>query len=237
MKDIKEKISKLLSLAKSSNENEAKSALLKARQLMMENKLDPDDCNFVHSEKVIRESVDICVTKRKYSWAVPLSKVIADHYCCIAYTGCGYHAQKNYIGFIGLEDDFYICKKIFSYTFDCIVSNSEKIFERDSYKYTASYRRKLAEHYGQGFCIGLKEAFQKQTKDNYQEWGLVMVVPTSVRDAAEDLSPGGQFTKQDRQDSEANAYLTLGYRDGVEFDPTTRIETQKNEFYSLNSGS
>lgn len=39
MNNLKEEISKLLALAGSSNENEAKAALLKARQLMAENKL------------------------------------------------------------------------------------------------------------------------------------------------------------------------------------------------------
>lgn len=41
--NIKDKIAKLLALAESPNENEAKAALLKARELMAEHKLRPED--------------------------------------------------------------------------------------------------------------------------------------------------------------------------------------------------
>ena len=43
MMDYKEKIRKLLALAESENENEAKAALLKARELMAEHKLSEMD--------------------------------------------------------------------------------------------------------------------------------------------------------------------------------------------------
>ena len=43
MSDIRDKIAKLLSLADSSNENEARAALLKARALMAQHKLCPED--------------------------------------------------------------------------------------------------------------------------------------------------------------------------------------------------
>ena len=41
--NIKERIAKLLALAESPNENEAKAALLKARALMVQHKLRPED--------------------------------------------------------------------------------------------------------------------------------------------------------------------------------------------------
>lgn len=44
MADIKDKIAKLLALAESPNEAEAKAALLKARELMAKNKLTPEEC-------------------------------------------------------------------------------------------------------------------------------------------------------------------------------------------------
>lgn len=42
--NIKERIAKLLALAESPNENEAKAALLKARALMVQHKLRPEEC-------------------------------------------------------------------------------------------------------------------------------------------------------------------------------------------------
>lgn len=52
--NIKDKIAKLLALAESPNENEAKAALLKARELMAEHKLRPEDVKKAKKEKVIR---------------------------------------------------------------------------------------------------------------------------------------------------------------------------------------
>ena len=43
MENYKEKIKKLLALSESSNEHEAKAALLKAKQLMMEHKITESD--------------------------------------------------------------------------------------------------------------------------------------------------------------------------------------------------
>lgn len=42
--NIKERIAKLLALAESPNENEAKADLLKARALMVQHKLRPEEC-------------------------------------------------------------------------------------------------------------------------------------------------------------------------------------------------
>lgn len=42
--NIKERIAKLLALAESPNENEAKAALLKARALMVQHKFRPEEC-------------------------------------------------------------------------------------------------------------------------------------------------------------------------------------------------
>ena len=44
MNNIKDKIAKLLALAESPNENEAQAALLKARELMAQHKLRPEEC-------------------------------------------------------------------------------------------------------------------------------------------------------------------------------------------------
>lgn len=60
--NIKDKIAKLLALAESPNENEAKAALLKARELMAEHKLRREDVKKAKKEKVIRKVLDITCT-------------------------------------------------------------------------------------------------------------------------------------------------------------------------------
>ena len=51
-KDYKEKIRKLLALAESPNEHEARAALLKARQLMAEHKLTETELKDVEKQQV-----------------------------------------------------------------------------------------------------------------------------------------------------------------------------------------
>ena len=57
MSKITEKIAKLLALAESPYEEEAKAALLQARRLMAEHKLMPEDIEPQDNKKVIQESL------------------------------------------------------------------------------------------------------------------------------------------------------------------------------------
>lgn len=63
MIDYKDKIRKLLALAESPEENEAKAALLKARKLMAEHKLREEDCKEPEKLKVIKRHVGITCTR------------------------------------------------------------------------------------------------------------------------------------------------------------------------------
>lgn len=95
MIDVKDKIAKLLALADSSNEHEAKAALLKARQLMAEHKLRPEEIAPKENVKVIRRTVGITCTKMTNAWAVQLSAVVAEHYCCKAYRNHRHGDKKS----------------------------------------------------------------------------------------------------------------------------------------------
>lgn len=112
--NIKDKIAKLLALAESPNENEAKAALLKARELMAEHKLRPEEVVKADKVKVIREVLDVTCTAMTNPWAVSLSAIIAEHYCCRAYRNRGAGCKTNRIGLVGLEEDFEIAKRISS---------------------------------------------------------------------------------------------------------------------------
>ena len=228
MADIKDKIAKLLALAGDNpSESEAKAALLKARKMMAENKLRPEECQKAETANVVESLVGVSVTGRKYAWGVALSAVIAKHYCCISYRRHAKGTQTQRIGFVGLEDDFEICSRIFRYAFDCVKQTSDEIFKEDALWYDASERRKRAEAYGYAFCDGLRDAFAEQQKE-HQEWGLVMVVPQAVRDTEigrkKPSTYGntnglyGGLTYEARQ---------RGYRDGRKFDPATRLAQAK----------
>ena len=235
MANIREKVAKLLALADSPNEGEARAALLKARELMAQYKLRPDECTRADKLKVKKECIEIQCSKTKYSWAIDLSNIIAGHYCCKAFYRHKKYERMYTIGFVGLEDDFDVCKNIFSYAFDCVKSRADEIFRKDDLIYTSSYRRSMAEAYGFGFCSGLVDAFKRQERQQGQEWGLVLVVPKEVEDATKDMENAGVFADIDLNRSEEMLYALEGYAYGSKFDHGRRIEKARPEFELLSS--
>lgn len=107
--DYKEKIKKLLALAQSPSEAEAKAALLKARKLMAEYKLTEADLKEAEEQPVKDILTDITCSKRRDPWIVNLSTIIGRNYCCQGYIRRNKHKQTILIGFIGLENDVEVC--------------------------------------------------------------------------------------------------------------------------------
>lgn len=140
---INEKIAHLLALASNNpSEAEAKAALLKARELMAKHKLRPEDCKQSENVRVIRELVGVECTAMTNPWAVSLSAVIAEHYCCCSYRNRYTGRKVNTIGFVGLEDDFEICKRVFLYAYDCVMSVLKRDIERNSWDEPGAYRKR-----------------------------------------------------------------------------------------------
>lgn len=132
MADVKEKIAMLLNLASNNpSENEARAALLKARELMAKHKLRPEECQKTDKVKVIREVLGVTCTALTNPWAVSLSAVIAEHYCCCAYRTHQRGCRTQAVGMVGLEDDFEIAKRIFLYAYDCVTSACKSQIKRD----------------------------------------------------------------------------------------------------------
>lgn len=219
--DIKDRIAKLLALSKSPNEHEAKQALIKAQELMAVHKLCKDDIAPARNQMVIRQLIGVYCTKRLNSWMVPLSAVIAENYCCTAWRNHRKHAQKVEIGFIGFEDDFYVCEAVFKYAVDCVLSYCKQI--RVEYKdiYLPKYIARLTDAYGFGFANGVNAAFARQ-KDEHREWGLVLIVPTEVQEVANEMETT-IFKKSDLKSQGELKYTQQGYEDGQDFDPSTKL--------------
>lgn len=218
--DYKDKIRKLLALAESPVEAEAKAALLKARQLMAEHKLTEAELKEAEKQTVKDVRTDITCSKRRDPWIINLSAVIGENYCCKGYRHHRYGEQTQYIGFIGLEDDVEICVTIFKYAVDCIRAGVKRI-KKENEGYYSSYVKSLCDSYGYGFCYGISEAFSKQQEENKSEWGLVLVMPKEVKEAAQHL--GHQEFKARTQDEISPSDYARGYMEGKEFDPTRRL--------------
>ena len=111
MENYKEKIKKLLALSESSNEHEAKAALLKAKQLMIEHKIKESDLDEGKLEVVCLTS-NLTYSVRRDVWIGHLANVIADNYLCRAVVSRKYGCQTRTSEFYGLPDDAEICLKV-----------------------------------------------------------------------------------------------------------------------------
>ena len=184
---------------------------LQAGHRMAEHKLMPEDIEPQENKKVIQECVGVTCTKLSSPWTVYLSTLIAAHYCCRPYRSHAHGSKVSEIGFIGMEDDFKLCKLAFLYAYDCIASRCRQI--RTQKEYSAKALREMCNSYGWGFCRGLSAAFQKQEAE-HQEWGLVMVVPQAVEDAVSKMKRSSY--KISPQSSMNHQYAAMGYAVTVE---------------------
>lgn len=201
--DYKEKIRKLLALAESPVEAEARAALLKARQLMAEHKLREEDCLEPKKLKVKKALIGITCTKRLNAWITNLSAIIAENYCCTAWRSRRRGMQTVEIGFIGFEDDFEVCERIFRYAVDCVLSHCKAMRKEYRDIYTGKHIGKMCDAYGYGFVRGVAEALERQTQEN-QQWGLVLVVPQEVKDKAAEMGEGSLFKELDARSTSAS---------------------------------
>lgn len=70
-------------------------------------------------------------------------------------------------------------------------------------------------------CHSVNESIREQ-EEEHQEWGLVMVVPKAVDDSMADMGKKTLLGKE-KTGGWRDAYRAMGYQDGKQFDPTTRL--------------
>lgn len=216
MADIREKIKKLLALATSPNENEARDALLKAKELMAKNKLSEED--FEEKDLTLRH---VRCDQVKWTtdsgniWMVELCKVLCENYCCT----CGWHtpdrSRTHILVITGIGDDAQICKSVVEYAVGFIASRIT-ILQRKS----TGDGKAVSKSYAEGFITGLEEAFAEQ-KEQHQEWGLVVVKPQEVQDY--EKSMGSKQVRTRQASFDPLAYLR-GQRDGKNFNAKKVLE-------------
>lgn len=218
MADIREKIQKLLALAGSSNENEAKSAMLKAKELMAKNKL--SEIDFEDQKKQVL--VHLTCNEIKWTsdsgdiWMTNLCKLIADEYMCIAAWSHEKGHRTYTLVLTGMEEDANLCKDIIEYAVG-FVRGRIKILERKS----THSRRTVAKSYVDGFILGLELAFEQQ-KEDHPEWGLVVVKPEEVNNYEKTL--GNRKVKTKKPHFDPLSYLK-GQTDGQNFNAKRVIES------------
>lgn len=219
--NYKDKIRKLLALAESPNEHEAEAALLKAREMMAKHKLTKAELTDAQPKSVKRILTGITCSKRRNPWIINLSAVIGENYCCKSFRTRVKRKQTWTVGFIGFEDDIEICEIAFKYAVDSILSHNTEIRQRENSWRCVSEITEFCDSYGFGFSNGVSEAFKNQQKANEDGWGLVLVTPKEVEEAASDLS--NRVFKPRALDSIHENYYFSGFQDGKQFDPTRRL--------------
>lgn len=225
--DLRDKIRKLLALAESSNENEAKAALLIARDLMAKHKLSEAECREAAKQNVKDIDTGVDCSKRLNPWLSDLAAVIGEHYCCKAYTTRLYGCQTHRIHFIGLEEDADACSEIYNFAVGVIMNELKQIRKQLPDAKAAAINR-AANSYGNGFTAGLSSLYDEQQQQKEQEWGLVLVTPAEVLDAIKDMQEGKDLSEKTWDDLQADRF-NEGYKDGRKFAPDAVLRDPDRE--------
>lgn len=210
MADIREKIRKLLALATSPNENEARGAMLKARELMAKNKLSEEDFEDRKQAKLVHVDCNTATWTSDSGniWMTNLCRILCDAYCCTASWSHERGRRTYVLQITGLEDDADLCKQVVEYAIGFIKSATKALCRR-----YGSDPKSITQSYATGFIMGLEMAFEDQ-KEEHAEWGLVLVKPDEVREYEEGL--GTREVKTRKSSFNPLAYAQ-GQMDGAKF--------------------
>lgn len=216
--DIRDKIKKLLALATSPNENEAKAALLKAKKLMMEHKISETEVQGLEEQKLIHLQCDGIrwTTDSGEIWITSLVNLIADNHLC----SCSWMTRKGtrtHILYIhGLGTDVELCKSVIEYAVG-FVRGRIKIEQR---RRVTSDPKAVAASYARGFILGMELMYDEQ-KDEHPEWGLVVSKPQEVDEYMKSL--GERNVRTRKTEFDPLAYM-VGQNDGRQFNAQRVLE-------------
>lgn len=218
MATVKEKIEKLLALAGSPNENEAKAALLKAKELMAKNKLTEADFEDLKKQKLKSfQCTDVVwTTDSGRIWMIQLCEMICNEYLCVAAWRTPRGSRTHTLVITGMEDDLEICKSVIGYAVGFIEGRIEYLQR----KFRMQDPKTVANSYAEGFILGLELAFEEQ-KTEHPEWGLVVVKSEEVQSYEDNLGSKSVRTREASFDPLAYA---RGQQDGQNFNTKKVIE-------------
>ena len=210
-----DKIEKLLALAGSDNENEAKAAMVKAQELMAKYEIDRERVQGKGQKE--KPVIYLSGGPFKDEWTNMVAVVIAENFRCRCITAKRRGSGGSFlIRFYGYEEDAEICINIFNYAVKVV----RKRFVALRAIYTEAgreFRKNEKMNYVSGFCQGLDRNFEEQKKQS-QPFSLVLVIPEAVDKYVNEL-PGvvlNETFKYER--SQENALLhRMGYVDGKSF--------------------
>lgn len=218
MADIKERIRKVLALASSPHEEEAKAALLKAKELMAKYKLTEADFDELKKQELVHLACPnvAWTTDSGYVWMAALCDELCKNYCCVAAWCTPRGTRTHILEITGMEQDADLCKQVIEYAVGFIFGQIHYLQR----KYVRQDPKAIANSYAKGFITGLILAFEEQ-QEEHPEWGLVVVKPEEVQNYEDTLRPKTVRTRGSEFDPLAH---TRGLNDGKNFNAKRVIQ-------------
>lgn len=212
---IIDKIEKLLALAGSDNENEAKAAMTKAQELMAKYEIKREQLSDGQEED--RPVVHYTSQPLRDDWCQMVASVIAENFRCRSIISRRRGSGGAYrLKFFGYDEDAEICINIFNYALTVI----RKRFATLRAIYTDAGRdfgRNEKMNYTEGFCYGLEQNFEEQKRQS-EAYALVLVTPPAVVEYVDNI-PGLETAKNREYETnrEHDLLRRTGYADGKAF--------------------
>lgn len=226
-REVISRIKKLLALGESSNEHEAKVAMLKAQELLVRHKLSMVEINaYKDTHKNISE-LKSNVSFLKAKWKSKLAYIIAENFGCYRYFRNKHNSQA--IIFFGREEDIVVCNIVLEYAVDCISNTVRRL--RNKYKREGYSTRGLEEDYALGFIEGLSTAFERQKEQN-QEWGLILVKDKAVVEAYGNIKFKRTIDTSTKFNGFSDVYSS-GVEDGENFSISDKIAREGEEVLQI----
>ena len=169
MQEVKiiQTIRKLLELSKNTpSEEEAKSAVLKAQEMLAKYHIDMKEVESIDVDTV--ESIEeVRVDLPAKKWKYKLAKIVADNFRCKHF-----YIGKSILVFYGHKTDADIASETYKYLFD--IGNRLAGREVDRVFGETGTSANVYNSFVAGFCAGIEEALGEQCK------ALMIVVPEDV---------------------------------------------------------
>lgn len=177
------KIQKLLKLGSSPFDEEAKTALHKARELMLKYHIEEHDLQEEQKEEV--ETRSIVVDKA----VVDIYAMIARNNRCEAYVSTrhkGYRKTEYHAVIVGFKFDVDCVETMGQFITNCFKNGLQQQRAKLKYQGEIETTRGFKAYYHNGFVKGLKKAFDEQNSKN--EYHLMVITPEEVKDKMDSLN-------------------------------------------------
>jgi len=209
------KIEKLISLSGSSNENEARAAMMKAQELMAKYEIKREQ---LESQEKERPVMGFTSGSFRNEWVKMVSGVIANNFRCRSISICRRGSGGAFrIRFYGYEEDAEICINIFNYAVK-VIRKKFGVLQAIYMEAKREFGNSEKINYVLGFCHGLEKNFEEQKKQS-QSFALALITPKAVDDFVNAI-PGLEVSsvyKDLARNSEAALLQQTGYVDGKAF--------------------